>query len=142
MDAQSPRVCVGVIVLNTKGEMLLLRSHKWKNQWVVPGGGVEWGERSEDTVKREVLEETGLRITDAQFLGAEECIFPEEFHKKQHFIFFDFYAKTTDTVVTLNDEAEEYQWVLPEESLKMDVNKSTRGFIEKYLRLVFNQPSS
>ena len=67
MDAQSPRVCVGVIVLNTKGEMLLLRSHKWKNQWVVPGGGVEWGERSEDTVKREVLEETGLRITDAQF---------------------------------------------------------------------------
>ena len=130
---QAPRVCIGVIILNSRGELLLLRSHKFKNKWIVPGGGIEWGEQAEDTAKREALEETGLRITDITFLGAEECIFPAEFHKQQHFIFFDFYAKTFDTQVTLNDEAEEFRWIRPEKASTMDLNTSTRGFIKKYL---------
>jgi len=132
-DNRQPRVCVGVIVQNPKGEMLLIRSHKFMHKWIVPGGGIEWGERGEDAAKRETLEETGLRISDVTFLQVEECIFPEEFHKEQHFIFFDYYAKTTDTKVALNDEAQEYAWVSPEASLSMDLNKSTRGFIKKYI---------
>ena len=130
---KQPRVCVGVIIQNPKGEMLVVRSHKFGHRWIVPGGGIEWGEKGEEAARREALEETGLRITDVTFLQAEECIFPEEFHKEQHFIFFDYYAKTTDTEVTLNDEAEEYRWVLPEEALSMDLNVSTKGFIEKFI---------
>ena len=130
---ETPRVCTGVIILNPKGEMLLLRSHKFSHHWIVPGGGVEWGETMEECVRREAKEETGLYITDVKFLDADEEIFPKEFHKKQHFIFLDFYAKTAGTIVVLNDEAEKYQWVLPEAALKMKVNPSTKRFIEKYL---------
>ena len=133
MEKLTPRVCVGVIISNPKGEILLIRSHKWKNQWVVPGGGIEWGEKAEDTAKREALEETGLAITEVTFLQAEECIFPNSFQKEQHFIFFDYYAKTSDTKVTLNEEAKEFRWALPEDALKMDLNKSTKGFVEKFL---------
>lgn len=133
MDKQAPRVCAGIIILNPKGEMLLVRSHKFKNKWIVPGGGVEWGERGEDAARREALEETGLHLTDVTFLWSEECIFPPEFHKEQHFIFLDFCAKTTETKVTLNEEAEEYRWVLPQDSLAMDLNISTKNFIEKYI---------
>lgn len=132
-NKKQPRVCVGVIISNSKGEILFIRSHKWKNQWVVPGGGIEWGEKAEDTAKREVLEETGLTITDVTFLQAEECLFPDAFHKEQHFIFFDYYAKTSDTKVTLNEEAQEFRWALPEDALKMDLNTSTRGFVEKFI---------
>lgn len=135
-ETRQPRVCVGVIVLNQNGEMLLMRSHKFGHRWIVPGGGIEWGEKGEEAAKREVLEETGLHITDVTFLKAEECIFPEEFHKEQHFIFFDYYAKTTDAAVTLNEEAQEYRWVKPSKSLKMELNQSTRGFIEAFIEKV------
>lgn len=113
--------------------MLLLLSHKFSNHWIVPGGGVEWGERMKDCVKREAKEETGLDITDVEFLDTDEERFPKEFHKKQHFIFLDFYAKTARTDVVLNDEAEEYRWVRPKEALQMKINPSTRRFIEKFL---------
>lgn len=48
------------IVLNDKGEILLVKTY---NQgWVFPGGQVEVGENVIDTVKREVMEESGVDI--------------------------------------------------------------------------------
>lgn len=133
MKKEMPRVCAGIIILNPKGEMLLLRSHKWSNHWIVPGGGVEWGENMKECARREVKEETGLDITDVTFLDVDEEIFPKEFHKKQHFIFLDFYVKTKNAAVVLNDEAEEYRFVRPEGAFKMLLNQSTRRFIKKFL---------
>lgn len=113
--------------------MLLLRSHKFNNKWIVPGGGVEWGEKAKDTVLREVREETGLFVTHIRFLSVGERIFPKEFYKKQHFVFLDFTARTRGTAVTLNDEAEDYRWVVPKKALSMHVSVSTRRFIQKFL---------
>lgn len=54
---------VRVVILNEKGEILLVRQHhENKNIWMVPGGGIEEGENSQDAAIREVLEETGLII--------------------------------------------------------------------------------
>lgn len=131
---KQPRVCVGVLLLNPKGEILFIRSHKFSHTWTIPGGGVEWGEKAEDTVVRETKEETGLHATDVQFLQAEECIFPKEFHKEQHFIFLDYYARTRGGKVTLNEEAEEYCWRTPKEAQKLDLNTSTRGSLEAYIQ--------
>jgi 8-oxo-dGTP pyrophosphatase MutT (NUDIX family) len=39
------------------------------------GGGIEFGERSEDTVHREMMEEIGVEVTDLVYLGALENIF-------------------------------------------------------------------
>ena len=39
------------------------------------GGGIEFGERSDDTVHREMMEEIGAEVTDLVYLGALENIF-------------------------------------------------------------------
>lgn len=39
------------------------------------GGGIEFGERGEDTIVREMREETGLEITNVRYLGLCENIF-------------------------------------------------------------------
>ncbi|WP_237582612.1 NUDIX hydrolase [Pontibacillus yanchengensis] len=39
------------------------------------GGGIEYGEKSSDTLKREVREEISAEITDIEFLGTIENIF-------------------------------------------------------------------
>ncbi|MFI8187468.1 NUDIX hydrolase [Streptomyces sp. NPDC085946] len=40
-------------------------------EWVLPGGGMEHGEDPYDTVRREVEEETGYRITVTGLLGVD-----------------------------------------------------------------------
>jgi len=58
---------VGVAVLRGAGEhtrVLLLRRSRgvFAGAWTIVMGGVEPAERASDTVRREVLEETGLRV--------------------------------------------------------------------------------
>jgi nucleoside triphosphatase len=63
-----PEPTVGILIFNPDGDLLLLKSHKWPGRYVVPGGHVELGERVEQTVIREAMEETGLEVHDLHFL--------------------------------------------------------------------------
>lgn len=58
------RLGVAILVTNDKGELLLGRRGKEPNygKWIIPGGGVEPGERWHATARREILEETGLHV--------------------------------------------------------------------------------
>lgn len=55
--------CYG-IVYNDKGEVLLIKKSRgaYKGQLDLPGGGIEYGESAEATLKREFQEEIGLNI--------------------------------------------------------------------------------
>jgi ADP-ribose pyrophosphatase YjhB (NUDIX family) len=43
--------------------------------WRAPGGGIEFGERGEDTVARELQEELGVRVVGPRYLGTIENVF-------------------------------------------------------------------
>jgi len=127
MIEQRPEPTVGALIFNSKGEILLIKSHKWKGKYVIPGGHIEYGEKAKDALKREIKEETGLDIYDIKFLIFQELIFGDIFWKKnRHFVFSDYACKTDSTEVKLNSEGEEYAWVSLEESLKLDVEPYTR----------------
>ena len=55
--------CYGV-VYNDEGEVLLIKKARgaYKGQFDLPGGGIEYGETADETLKREFEEEIGLRI--------------------------------------------------------------------------------
>lgn len=126
-------MCVGVVVENIKGEILLLRSRKWRNQWVVPGGAVEWGETFAEAGTREVREETGLSISDVRLIGVQEAVFPKNFHKKRHFVFIDLAARTRGERVTLNDEAHEYAWLTPRAALRKKLGGKTHELLRTFM---------
>ncbi|RED59186.1 NUDIX hydrolase [Cohnella lupini] len=65
----SPLILVGVAVLVFNEENELLLQQKINGQWAIPGGLMELMETTEDTGRREVLEETGLQIGDMQLVG-------------------------------------------------------------------------
>src|SRR3954468_14098393 len=63
-----------------KDDRLLMINHKSitpTNFWAPPGGGVEFGQSLEETLKKEFLEETGLHIMPGKFLfGCEYILNP------------------------------------------------------------------
>jgi nucleoside triphosphatase len=129
-----PEPTVGILIVNPKGELLLLQSHKWPGRYVVPGGHVELGERIEQTVIREAKEETGLDVRDPRFLCWQEFVYDQSFWKRRHFLFFDYTCRTESTEVRLNDEAESYLWIKPEKALELPIDSYTRVSILEYLQ--------
>jgi nucleoside triphosphatase len=128
-----PEPTVGVFIFNTKGELLLLQSHKWPGKYVVPGGHVELGERMEHAAIREAKEETGLDIHDLRFLCWQEFVYDPSFWKRRHFIFFDYACRVESTDVVLNDEAEGHIWIEAEKALDLPIDAYTRVSILAYL---------
>lgn len=129
-----PEPAVGALIFNPEGKIFLMKSHKWHGNYVLPGGHIEIGESMQDTLKREVKEETGLDIFDSAFICFQEFIFDDAFWKKRHFIFFDFSCRTKTKKVVLNDEGQEYVWASLAEALKMPVEPYSKKTIELYIK--------
>ena len=130
-DAPAPIATVGALIYNDAGQVLMIRTHKWSHHWGIPGGKIKGNEPSLDALAREVREETGLTISDIRFELVQDCIEPPEFYKKAHFLLLNYTAKVNgDDAVVLNDEAETYKWVSPEEAAQMNLNGPTRVLLE------------
>ena len=73
-----PRTDTAIIVAVTDGKRLLLgRQASWPlRRYSVIAGFLEPGERLEDAVAREVLEETGLRVRTCRYAGSQPWPFP------------------------------------------------------------------
>lgn len=52
-----------VMVLNENDELLLVRNWAGKQQWGLPGGGVDRGEQPIAAAKRELFEEIGVKVS-------------------------------------------------------------------------------
>jgi nucleoside triphosphatase len=128
-----PEPTVGALVFDPEGRLFLMRTHKWKGKYVLPGGHIELGERMTEALKREVKEETDLDIYDLEFICFQECVYDERFWQKRHFIFFDYACKTDSTEVILNDEAQDYVWATLDEAATLPVEHYTQVVIREYL---------
>ncbi len=128
-----PEPTVGALIFNRENKVLLVESERWGGKYVIPGGHVDLGERIEETVLREVKEETGLDVYDLEFVMMQECIYDEGFYRKMHYIFLDYACKTDarEEDVVLNHEAQAFTWVTPEQALEMPLDPYTRRLIEE-----------
>jgi ADP-ribose pyrophosphatase YjhB (NUDIX family) len=67
---RNPKPCANAIVLDGDRVLLARRAYEpWKDMWATPGGFVEAGEHPIETLEREVLEETGLRVKVTGYIG-------------------------------------------------------------------------
>lgn len=133
-----PEPTVGALIFNPDNKILLCKSHKWHNKYIIPGGHIELGEKMEEALKREILEETGLDIYDIQLISIKESVYNKAFHEKKHFIFIDYVCKTNSYNVVLNEEAQEYEWV----GLNEIDNYELGGFVKPLLKEIKNRKES
>lgn len=65
-----PVILVGAVclIVNEKNEILLQERKFPYGKWGLPGGLMELEESTEDTARREVLEETGLKLQELELI--------------------------------------------------------------------------
>lgn len=145
-EKKYPKVCTGAYIFNAAGKLFLMRGEKkFANQYFVPGGHVDWGEKLEDCVRREIKEETGFAIHSVEFFRVVEFIFDPVYSTEKHFVGVDYLARTDaseDDVALDNREATEFIWLTPEEIVKRsDIEKITKESVEFYLEKQKNSKS-
>ena len=131
--ADRPVATVGALIHDGAGKVLMIRTHKWNGKWGIPGGKIERGEASEDALRRELIEETSLEITDIRFVMVQDCIDSPEFFRPEHFLLLNYVARAKSHEVTLNEEAEEYVWVSMEDALELNLNSATKTLLDRVL---------
>ena len=94
----SPAVIVGIT--NDKGQILVTKyAHGHYQSYALVAGYYEIGETIEETVKREVKEETGLDVTDIQYYKSQPWSFSSS-------LLFGFWCKAHGNQPILMDESE------------------------------------
>lgn len=75
-----PRIEPCIIVVVKRGEDILLARHVQRNQdiYACIAGFMEAGETAEQTVEREVWEETGIRVKNIRYFGSQSWPFPAQ----------------------------------------------------------------
>jgi phosphoglycolate phosphatase len=129
---RSPTSTVGALIFNPENEMLMIRTHKWSNKWGIPGGKIKWGETSEAALRREILEETALKISNIKFVLVQDCIHSKEFYHDAHFVLLNYTCRciAKNPQVKLNDEGQEFRWLKFADAKKMKLNKPTKILLE------------
>jgi colanic acid biosynthesis protein WcaH len=100
-----PIVSVDAVIVIDKSLLLLKRNNQpAKGLWWFPGGRIHKGESLEQTLRREVKEETGLELKNYKLINVYSRVFPE-----RHDITIAYLCKCEKGKIRLNDEHSEYE---------------------------------
>jgi len=129
---------VGAIVENTKtGKILLIKrsssSDYEPNVWSVITGRIKQFEDPETALKREVKEETGLKINIVKPLRVFH-IFRGDKNADNETIGIIYWCKTKSEKVKFSNEHSDFKWCNPKEALTFVKHKGVKQDIKAFLK--------
>jgi NAD+ diphosphatase len=100
----TPNPCIMVSVIKGDEVLLLKQSYIYANSMVLISGYIGIDEKAEDTVYREVLEETSIEIENVKFLGTD-------FIEGREILMLTYSADFKAGIIKPSKEVEEAIWV-------------------------------
>jgi NAD+ diphosphatase len=128
MFFDTPKPCIVVAVMKGKEILLLKQSYTFKNSKVLVSGYVTNGESVEETVYREVKEETGISVGTIKYLGSE-------YLASKEIIMLTFSAMYVDGYIIKSSEVEDAEWKHIDDALcEMSEDEIGKRVVRKILR--------
>ena len=125
MILQAPEVAVGGLMLRNGKVLLVKRKNPpGKGLWAIPGGRVRFCERLHQAVEREVLEETGLKVSPIRLIYVAEIV-----ENGFHYIILDYLCDILGGKVRAGGDVEDVKW-FDINTLGDDVTNSTRKLVD------------
>ncbi|MDA9287494.1 NUDIX hydrolase [Amylibacter sp.] len=124
----------GIILLD--GKILLTHQKNPKPEIQLPGGGIDLGESQTTALHREVLEETGWRISILRRLGAYQryTYMPEyDFHARK--ICHIFLARAIHKVGEPTEPGHTAIWSNPRDVINKLASEGDAAFVENFLKI-------
>ena len=134
---EHPRVGVGGVVIEP-GRVLLVRrgSEPMQGEWSLPGGLVELGEELTQALRREIREETGLRVAVGPMVEVLDRIHRDAHGKVRfHYLLVDFLCRIEGGKLEAASDAAAAQWVAPGDLGQFHLRVETLRVIEKALEI-------
>jgi 8-oxo-dGTP pyrophosphatase MutT (NUDIX family) len=140
------RDIVGAFIFSSDKKVLLGNNKKggvYQDQLVVPGGGIEEGEPKLDALKREILEETGIDISDAVVTEIDKVSVGESEKTLRDtgervlvkMRFHDFKVQLHDissqVELKFEDDYEAAKWYTPDDLAGLEMSPATKETLQK-----------
>ena len=105
-----------------EGKLLVLK--RKNGLWEFPGGGVDWGEKPEQSASRELREETGLSAIEPKFICVSSATYKTPDGNDKHSVYLVYKCAVSSSSVILCEEHDEFRWMFPREIkyLKLGLN--------------------
>lgn len=133
---ERPVVGVGGVVIEN-GRALLIRrgGEPLKGQWSIPGGTLETGETLEEGTRREMEEETGLRVRIVELIEVFERIFrePDEpsVRPRYHFVIMDYLCERISGEARAGGDVTDVAWVAESDLGAYDLTPTATRILKK-----------
>ena len=128
-----PILGVGALVFDGDLVLLVQRGNEpLKGWWSLPGGAVEAGERVEDAVCREVLEETNLEVRVVRFGEIFERIMPDAAGAiEYHYVLLDYVCEVYGGTLRAGSDSADVRWFSSEELKELPITSGTLEVVER-----------
>lgn len=131
-------VAVGII-LNKEGKIFLAQGKKYKNAYILPGGKVEKEESLEETLQREIFEETGMRPEIQGSLSFDQIIFDSKRYLLCNFILS--WEGSNEEIMLNGEYGGKYDWYSVDEALKLTLGGNAPVALGAYKEYVEKKES-
>lgn len=130
-----PLIGVGAVVFDGSRVLLIERRQEpLQGWWTLPGGLVEAGERLDQALRREVLEETGLEVEPLTVAAIFERIIKDDAGRAEyHYVIVDYLCRRAGGELRWGSDVADARWVELAEIPRLKVAPGTPPVIEKAL---------
>jgi len=135
---KTPMVGVGTVIVRDGHVLLVKRANApAAGKWSIPGGLVHVGETVEEAAKREVREESGLRVMLKGLVGVVNRIIPDSAGRVQyHYVLIDFVGRPEPGEATAGSDAAEVRWVPVSEVRQYDTTEGLVDMVERAVQIL------